>query len=97
MTTDQPSNAPDDIGENAREDATVAAAMTDDRLDANAGGGGLGGQSAAEGDPQRNRPAGAAERALPLDTAAAGDDAPNRAQDEAKLQADTAEPHPRSL
>ena len=40
---------------------------------------------------------GAAERALPLDTAAAGDDAPNRAQDEAKLQADTAEPHPRSL
>lgn len=97
MTTGQPSNAPENIGTKPREDATVAAAVTDDRLDAAAGGGGLGGQSAAEGDPQRNRPAGEASRALPLDTGVDGGDAPNRAQDDAKVQADTAEPHPRSL
>lgn len=95
MTTGQPSNAPEDL--KPKDEASVAAVLTDDRQDAAAGGGGLGGQAAADGDPQRNRPAGTAERALPLDTSVDGDDAPNRAEDEAKLQADTAEPHPRSL
>lgn len=95
MPTGQSSNAPEDL--TPKDGDTAAAVLSDERLDTPAGGGGLGGQSAAEGDPQRNRPSGNAERALPLDTGVDGSDAPNRAQDEAKLQADTPEPHPRSL
>lgn len=94
MPTEQISNAPEDL--TPKDGDTAAAVLSDERLHTPAGGGGLGGQSAAEGDPQRNRPAGDAEPALPLDTGVDGTNAPNRAQDEAKLQATAAEPHPRS-
>lgn len=65
---DQPSNAPTDLNDgkaptDARDDATAASVLADDRQDGNPGGGGLGGDDAAgggiapTGGPSPNTPA----------------------------------------
>ena len=97
MTDNTPSNAPDAIGTDARDDRT-AAAVVRDTGNATPGGGGLGGADAA-GSPSSaiggatpNSPIGATvpERGRPDD---------RKAEAEAQTQAvrgEGAEPHPRS-
>ena len=91
MPTNQPSNAPDAIGNDAAEDLTVGAVMADEDIDDTPGGGGLGGAVAAA--PRTN--AGTARNAA-IDVPVPQDTAPATAADEARGQADTTEPHPSS-
>ena len=80
-----------------REETTAAQQLTSDeaRQDVPAGGG-LGGQSAAEGAPNATRPDQAATPNNPASPAVAGDTASLRAQEEAKHLATSgaAEPKP---
>jgi hypothetical protein len=50
MPTNQPSNAPGETPSNPGEDATAAAVLSDEQLDATPGGGGLRGRGAADSD-----------------------------------------------
>lgn len=96
MTTGQPSNAPQNDAPKPHDDLSAASVVNDDRLDAAAGGGGLGGQSAAEGDPQRTGAQGGTMPSTPQDLGITSDDIQGNAAAEARTQADTAEPHPGS-
>ncbi len=48
MPTNQPSSAPDALPADARDDATAAAVLHDERMDDTPGGGALGGAAAAD-------------------------------------------------
>ena len=74
MPTDQPSNAPDELPADARDDAAPGAVLADERFDTTPGGGGLGGSSAAEALGGADR-AGGTGPGAPIDThlAAPGD------------------------
>jgi hypothetical protein len=96
MPTNQPNSAPQGNPPEPRDDLTAAAVLTDDRLDSQPGGGGLGGQAAAEGSPDASRPQEASTRSTPQTPNVTAEDAPGRAEAEARLQSDTADPHPRS-
>lgn len=91
---DQPSNAPTDLptggnhGEapaDARDDATAASILNDDRQDGNPGGGGLGGDDAAgggiapTGGPSPNTPA---DGGVTVGDAGASSEAIRRSTDE---------------
>ncbi|GAA0460115.1 MULTISPECIES: hypothetical protein [Sphingomonas] len=92
MATNQPSNAPETPQNDARDDTSAAAVLTDSRLDGTPGGG-LGGTAAAEMDPQGAHPARAA---TPRAGAADTDGLPGHPEAEARAQSATAEPHPRA-
>lgn len=101
MPTNQPSSAPDDLPVDARDPATPGAVLNDDRLDKAPGGGGLGGQGAADPlEGSARTPRGTAPNA-PIDvpTPDTGTDASPLAGAEARVRAtesDTPEPHPRA-
>ena len=99
MSTDQPSNAPEDLV--PRDGDTAARVLHDDSLDRRPGGGGLGGASAADPLGGSARVAGSASPNSPIDAVVpadgSGDDA--RAEAEARVlasRADAPEPHPGS-
>lgn len=96
MPTEQPASAPDAIGSDARDDATVAAVLHDTDLDKTPGGGGLGG-AAASGAPHADAAGGTTPNS-PIDTRTPGTGG-IEAAGEARLRAagdDAPEPHPAS-
>ena len=93
MASNQLSNVPETPQNDAREDTSAAAVLTDSRLDETPGGGGLGGTAAAAMDPQEAHPARAA---TPQAGAADTDGLPGQPEAEARAQSATAEPHPRA-
>ena len=93
MPTIQPSNAPDSIGADAKDDLTAGAVMADEDMDDAPGGGGLGGAAASRG-AERDHP-GTAPNA-PIDTHTAGDPS-GRAAREAQEADATTEPPSESL
>ena len=96
MPTDQPSNAPDATPK-PNDHETAANVLQDESLDMPAGGGGLGGASAADSLGGSGRtPSGTSPNA-PIDTGVSADG--EAAAAEARVQAsqtDAAEPHPSS-
>lgn len=97
MPTDQPSSAPNGIGEDARDLNTPAAVLHDTALDQPAGGGGLLGTAGA--DPLAGRIAGGETPNSPIDTGVAAPDASAKASAEARVEAverAPSEPHPGS-
>ena len=97
MPTEQPTSAPDAIGDDAREQDTAAAVLHDDALDQTPGGGGLRGPAGA--NPLAGRTSGGATRNSPIDTGVAPPDADGAAAAESRAQAvedAPAEPHPSS-
>jgi hypothetical protein len=98
MPTNHPSNAPDNIGSDARDDANPASVIADERLDEAPGGGGLGGAAAAAGAPDHARPEQAATPNTPASAPVPDDAADLHAADEAITESvdDTPEAHLRS-
>ena len=88
MSTDQPSSAPQADAPKLRDDATAAAVLHDDALDQPAGGGGLGGPSAASAPG----PAGAATPNSPIDARVPHGGGDAKAEGEARVQAAAAPP-----
>jgi hypothetical protein len=97
MPTDQPSSAPETIGEDARDPDTPAAVLRDEALDQPAGGGGLLGS--AGGDPLAARIAGGETPNSPIDTGVAPPEDSGKAAAESRVEAverAPAEPRPGS-
>ena len=92
MPTDQPSNAPDSIGTDAREGDTAAAVLHDDAPELNPGGGGMRGPAGAD----RLAGEGAAPRGTtpnaPIDIGMASPDDDTSAEAESRTEATQAPP-----
>jgi len=95
MPTSRPNNAPENLGSDARDRDSASAVMNEEARD-QPGGGGLGGQSAAEGAPDATRTNQAATPSNPDSPAVAGDSGSLKAQEEAQhlTSGDAAEPKP---
>lgn len=89
MPTNQPSSAPQDDAPRPTDDLTAAAVLHDEALDQPAGGGGLGGASAATAEVGT---AGAATRNSPIDAPTPHDGGDAKAEAEARLLSTSSDP-----
>ena len=88
MPTNQPSSAPQNTAPEPTDDLTAAAVLHDEQLDEPAGGGGLGGASAAAGIGR----AGAATPNSPIDVPTPHDGGHGKAESEARLLSTSGSP-----
>lgn len=86
MPDDQINNAPHDASEDVRGDTTAAAVVNGTRPDLTPGGGGLGGQAAAEADPQASAATGAATPNSPIGAGVRGGTVPTDAEEDATAE-----------